>query len=245
MAAAARVTPPPDSKKKPTPPPPSTPGGFYALVALLVVLGAGVLVYLARRQTDLSIPAKVTVMAADTAGFRGYVLGSDSAPVEITEYADYQCPACQSFEMLQFDVVKRQLIDSGLVRWRYRDFPLDGMHSHARLAAHAAACGDEQGKYWPMHRLLYENQPTWERAGSVAGLFSEYAKQAGLNAERYDACMKSTKYAGRIEASREEGAKVGVNSTPTFLIGGRLYPGVRSSDSLASIAKRLAAQPAK
>src|SRR5262245_38908051 len=108
MAAARRVSPPNDSKKKPTEVTSSTPGGFYALVGALLVIGGGVLVYLARRPKDLSIPAKVTVMAADTAGFRGYVLGSDAAPVEITEYADYQCPACQSFEMLQFDVVKRQ-----------------------------------------------------------------------------------------------------------------------------------------
>jgi protein-disulfide isomerase len=245
MAAAARVTPPNDSKKKSAAAPSSGPGAFYALVGALVVLGAGVLIYLARRPKDLSIPAKVTVMAADTAGFRGYLLGSESAPVEITEYADYQCPACQSFEMLQFDVVKRQLIDSGVVRWRYRDFPLDQLHRHARLSAHAAACGDEQGKYWPLHRIIYENQPAWERAASAGSLFSDYAKQAGLDPERYDACMKSTKYAGRIEASLQEGIKVGVNSTPTFLIGGRLYPGVKSSDSLAAIAKRLAAQPAK
>ncbi len=244
--AAARVTPPNDPKKKPSSTPPSGgPGAFYALVGLLVVVGAGVLVYLARRPKDLSIPAKVTVVAADTAGFRGYLLGSDSAKVEITEFADYQCPACQAFEMLQFDVVKRQLIDSGLVRWRYRDFPLDQLHSHTRLAAHAAACADDQGKYWPMHRVVYENQTAWERIGSATGVFADYAKQAGLDPAKYEACMKSTKFAGRIEASLQEGLALGVNSTPTFLIGGRLYPGVKSSDSLAAIAKRLALQPAK
>jgi protein-disulfide isomerase len=223
--------------------PKASPTGFYGLIAVLVLVGIGVLVYLTRRQKDVSIPAKVTVAAADTAGFRGYILGSPSAKVEVTEFADYQCPACQSFEMLQFDVIKRQLIDSGLVRWRYRDFPLDQIHRHARLSAHAAACADEQGKYWEMHRLLYENQPNWEHVGSAGGLFADYAKKAGLDLAKYDGCMKSAKYAGRIEASLQEGLAVGVNSTPTFLIGGRLYPGVRSSDSLAAIAKRLAAQP--
>jgi protein-disulfide isomerase len=223
---------------------PRSPSSFYGLIAVLVVLGAGVLIYLTRRPKDVSIPAKVTVMAADTAGFRGYVLGSESAPVEITEFADYQCPACQAFEMLQFDVVKRQLIDSGLVRWRYRDFPLDQIHKHARSSAHAAACGDEQGKFWEMHRLLYQNQSTWAFAGSAGGIFADYAKQAGLDRGKYDECMSSAKYAGRIEASLQEGLKLGVSSTPTFLIGGRLYPGVKSSDTLAAIARRLAGQAA-
>ena len=246
MASPARVAPSKDAKRSSkNGPKPSGPGRFYAIIGILVLVAAGVLIYLTRRPKDVSIPAKVTIVTADTAGFRGYVLGSPDAKVEITEYADYQCPACQTFEMLQFDVVKRQLIDSGVVRWRYRDFPLDQIHRHARSAAHAAACADEQGKYWEMHRLLYENQPAWGAAGSAASLFGGYARQAGLDVSKYDACMSSTKYAGRIEASLQEGLKAGVNSTPTFLIQGRLYPGVMSSDSISAIAKRVAGQSAQ
>ena len=102
-------------------------------------------------RATVSIPANVTVQVADTSGFRGYVKGSADAPVEITEYADYQCPFCQTFATLQMPTIEERLIKTGRLRWRYRDFPLQ-QHPFARLAAHSAACADEQGKYWEQHR---------------------------------------------------------------------------------------------
>lgn len=221
---------------------PQAPNRSYLIIGAVAVVGALVLGYLVLRPGDVSIPANVTVLAADTAGFRGYVLGSDSAPIEISEYADFQCPACGSFEVLQFDVVKKQLIDSGVVRWRYRDFPLP-MHPHARMAAHAAACANDQGKYWEVHRAIYDNQGTWSAMRSATGFFRDLAQKAGLDLTAYDACMTGAKYAGRIEASVQEGTKLGVGSTPTFLINGRLYPIVFSSDSLASLVRSLIAKP--
>ena len=89
----------------------------------------------------MSIPANVTIQPSDTAGFRGYVLGSPDAPVEVIEYADYECPACQQFEVVQFPSVRRQLIDAGIVRWVYRDFPLE-IHRSARLASLLTALVD-------------------------------------------------------------------------------------------------------
>lgn len=229
-------------KQKKNAPPPA-PNRSFLLIGALGVAGAGVLAYLVLKPKDVSIPANVTILAADTAGFRGYVLGSESAKVEITEYADFQCPACGTFDVLQFDVVKRQLIDSGLVRYRYRDFPLP-MHPHSRVAAHAAACANDQGKFWDMKAQIYSRQAEWSPLRSAAGYFSDLAVQVGVNRAQYDACMQSAKYAGRIEASLQEGTKVGVGSTPTFLIDGRLYPGALSSDSLAAKVRRLVATPA-
>ena len=70
-------------------------------------------IWLASSSRSVSIPANVVIQPSDTAGFRGYVLGSADAPVEVIEYADYECPACQQFEVVQFPAVKRQLIDTG------------------------------------------------------------------------------------------------------------------------------------
>lgn len=218
---------------------------FFLILGALAVAGAVVLGVLVLKPKDVSIPANVTVLAADTAGFRGYLLGSPSAPVEITEYADFQCPACGSFDVLQWDVVKRQLVDSGLVRWRYRDFPLDQVHRHARLAAHAAACANEQGKFWEYKAVVYQRQGDWSVQSSAAGTFHDMAVATGLDGGKFDTCMGSKKFAGRIEASLQEGIKLGVPSTPTFLIDGRLYPGAFSSDSLASLVRGLAAKQAK
>ncbi len=232
--------------KNPPPPPPAqkSPGGFYLLVGLLIVIGGGGLYYLVGRPKDVSIPANVTVLEADTAGFRGYLLGSDSAKLEISEYADYQCPGCQQFEIIQMPTIKKELIDPGLVRWRYRDFPLDQIHSHSRLAAHSAACASEQGKYWEQHRAIYESQAEWAAAASAGAFFRADGQKVGLDLAKYNECMTSARYAGRIEASLQEGVKLGVNVTPTLLINGRLYPGALPSDSLISLVKHLVAPAA-
>jgi protein-disulfide isomerase len=212
--------------------------GFYAALAGVAVVGIGVLGWMLTRPRTVSIPANVVIQPADTAGFRGYLLGSDSAKVEITEYADYQCPFCQTFDELQFPTIKQRLIDAGRLRWRYRDFPLQ-QHPFSRLAAHSAACADEQGKYWEQHRRIYEGQQDWAESSDAAPAFRRYAQLNGLDLARYDACMKSAKYAGRIQASYDEGVRAGVNSTPTLLIGGRLYQGRLDSDAIARLVDSL------
>jgi len=180
--------------------------------------------FLLLRKPSMSIPANPVIQVADTSGFRGYLLGSDSAPLEVTEYADFQCPACQQWATVQFPTIQERLIQTGRVRWRYRDFPLD-MHPHARIAAHAGACASEQGKYWDMNQHIYSWEGDWPEKSNPIGVFNDYAKAVGLDRAKYDACMNSGRYAGRMRASYLEGIAAGVTSTPTFLINGRLYPG--------------------
>lgn len=216
---------------------------FYILLGAGAVAGALILFYLVQRPRSVSIPANVTVLAADTAGFRGYVLGSDSAQVEITEYADFQCPACGDFAAVQWPTVRDQLIATGRLRWRFRDFPL-AQHPHARLAAHAAACAGDQGKYWEMNEAIFAGQYDWSPQRNAASTFRGYATRLGLDAAAYDACMRSARYAGRIQASVEEGMRLGVNGTPTFLVGDRLYYSILSSDSIRAIVDRLTPAPA-
>ena len=133
---------------------------FYTILGAVAVIGIGLLGYQLAKPATVSIPANVTVQPSDTAGFRGYVKGSADAPVEITEYADYQCPFCQTFATLQMPTIEERLIKTGRLRWRYRDFPLQ-QHPFSRLAAHSAACADEQGKFWPQHEQIYEGQSEW------------------------------------------------------------------------------------
>jgi protein-disulfide isomerase len=213
---------------------------FYLLLGAVAVVGVGALAWVMSRPSTVSIPANVAVQTADTAGFRGYVLGDAAAPVELTEFADYQCPFCQTFATLQMPTIRQRLIESGKVRWRFRDFPLQ-QHRHARLAAHAAACGEEQGKFWPMHDRIFEGQPEWAEERDATALFRRYATEVGLDAAKYDACMSSAKYAGRIQASYEEGIRLGVNSTPTLFVGGRLYQGRFDSDAIVRLADSIAA----
>jgi protein-disulfide isomerase len=198
---------------------------FYLLLGAALVAGLAAIGFVAFRKPAASIPANPVITPADTSGFRGYVLGSDSAPLEVTEYADYECPACQQFAVVQFPTIAERLIRTGKVRWRYRDLPLD-IHPNALTAAHAAACADEQGKFWEMNERIYSWEPRWPEQGSrAATTFRKYAQAIGLDIARYDECMNTARYAPRLLASKQEAQRLGVPSTPTFLINGRLYPG--------------------
>jgi protein-disulfide isomerase len=187
------------------------------------------------------IPADVVVTAADTAGFSGYVLGSDSAPVTIIEFADFQCPVCGEWDGVQWPDVNAQLVQTGKVRWIYRDWPIDGLHSHTRLASHAAACAADQGKFWPYKERLYAYQGQWSVGSSQYSQFRDYLTALGGDAGQWDACMSSAKYAGRIEASRELGSRLGVGSTPTFVIGNLVLPGNTPSDQMRRLVDSLIA----
>jgi protein-disulfide isomerase len=225
----------------------TSPGGlkrFYAVFIVVALAGLGILGYLLAKPSTVSIPVNVAIQPSDTAGFHGYVKGSASAPVEITEFADYQCPFCQTFATLQMPTIEERLIKTGRLRWRYRDFPLQ-QHPFSRLAAHSAACADEQGKFWEQHQRIYEGQADWAASSDAAPVFRGYAKAIGLDLGRYDACMSSAKYAGRIQASQQEGERLGVNSTPTLMVGGRLYQGRFDSDAIIHLVDSLAPLAAK
>lgn len=219
--------------------------GFYYLLGGLAVLGAGVVGWQLVGPKGVVIPANVIVTAADTAGFQGYVLGSDSAPVTIVEFADFQCPGCGEFDNVQWPSVYDQLIATGKVRWIFRDYPLDGVHAYARLAAHAAACADDQGKFFPMKARIFAYQRDWSFGGGQLGKFRGYARQVGVDESAWNSCMESASHAGRIEASHEIAVRLGVQYTPSFLIGGRIYAGSQSSDVLLRMVDSLiAARPA-
>lgn len=213
---------------------------FYAIFAIVAAVGIGLLLWQMNRSSTPSIPAQVAVQPADTAGFRGYVLGDDSAAVEIVEYADYQCPACQQFATVEWPYVRDRLVKTGRVRWVYRDFPLT-QHQWARLAAHAAACAQDQNRYWEMQEQLFASHSEWAMSRDAGKVFREDAQKVGLDPGAYDECMKSLKYAGRIQASAAEGVRVGVGSTPSFVIGGRLYPGLLPYDRIRKLVDSLSA----
>jgi protein-disulfide isomerase len=220
---------------------------FYLLLGGAALVGVAVFAYILTRKAPVSIPVNAAITVTDTSGFRGYTLGDSNAPIEVTEYADFECHACQQWTAVQFPSIEERLIRTGKVRWRYRDFPIDGAHRYARIAAHAAACANDQDKYWEVNKQLYSWEPAWPESRDPVSIFRGYAQKAGMDVAAYDACMSSGKYAGRIQASQNEGISVGVGSTPTFLVNGQLYQGNRSMthDVLKAMVDSLsAAKPA-
>ena len=215
---------------------------FYAFFAVIAAAGVGFLLWQMNKSSTPAVPVQVTVQPADTAGFRGYVLGSDSAPVEIIEYADYQCPACQQFATVEWPYVRDRLVTPGRVRWVFKDFPLQ-QHPWARLAAHSAACASDQNKFWEYADAVFATQPDWSASRDAGKIFREQAEKVGLNAAAWDQCMSALKFAGRIQASAEQGVKAGVGSTPSFVIGGRIYAGVLPYDKIKALVDSLSPAP--
>ncbi len=153
-------------------------------------------------------------------GFRGYTLGQENAPVEITEYVDFECPVCASFATIQMPTIKEQLINTGRVRWRFRDYPLP-IHKYSRFAAHAAQCAGAQGHYFEMQDQLFVHHQWAQTGKDPSSLFRDLAKATGADVQAYDACMEAGRYAQRIEFSRQEGDKLLVDGTPTFYANGK------------------------
>ena len=215
---------------------------FYIALGVVVVGGIAFIASRMGRAKDVPIPVNVVVTAADTAGFRGYVAGSPTAPVEVTEYADFQCPHCGNFAQVQWPDLKVRLIASGKARWRFRDFPIEGPGSVT--AAHAAACANDQGKYWPMEELLFGRQTEWALRPNPMPTITDIARAAGMDVAAWNACMTSAKYAGRIQASGNEATALGVKYTPSFVIEGRIYTGLSADDIVRMVDSITAAHAA-
>ncbi len=148
-------------------------------------------------------------------------LGQDDAPVTIIEYASATCPHCANFHEGPFKKIKSEFIDTGKVRFIFREFPFDDL---ALAAFMLARCAPKE-KYFPMLDVLFEQQGTWTRNNPKGELF-KIAKLAGFTEESFEACLKNEEIAKGILAIREKaGTSYGIDSTPTFFINGEKLQG--------------------
>ena len=146
-------------------------------------------------------------------------LGRPAAPVTLVEFSDYQCPFCQRFFLATLPALRKDYIDTGKVRYVFRDFPLDQIHPQARKAAEAVHCAGEQGKYWEMHDVLFGNQQALQPPK-----LSEHARALGLDGARFDQCLTSGTHAARVLQGVTDGQAAGVQGTPGFVVA-RTTPG--------------------
>lgn len=144
----------------------------------------------------------------------GYSLGKPDAPVTLVEFSDYQCPFCGRFFNQTFAALKTQYIDTGKVRYVFRDFPLDQLHPQARKAAEAAHCAGEQRKYWEMHDTMFKNQRTL-KVENLKG----FASELGLDVTAFSSCLDEGKYAAAVSQHHAAGSELGVTGTPAFFVG--------------------------
>ena len=180
---------------------------------LLAAVGAGAWYLRSSRET-----AAGSVAAGDPGAQPARALGPETAPVTLEEFGDYQCPPCAQVYP-EVERIREEFGDR--LRLVFRHYPLTRIHPHALLAAHAAESAGLQGKFWEMHRLLYENQTAWSNTPDPRPAFDAYARRAGLDVERFRRDLGGAEADARIVADVGRARSVGVESTSTFFVNGR------------------------
>jgi protein-disulfide isomerase len=157
-------------------------------------------------------PARPTI--GTVTNLKGYSLGRADAPLTMVEFTDLQCPYCRQFAVGTFDEIKKNWIDTGKLRYISRDFPIESIHPQALPAARAARCAGEQGKFWEMRLALVRNANLLS-----TGFITKTAADLQLDPKAFSACAATTKFDAEIQAELREGTKLGIEGTPTFVIG--------------------------
>ncbi|HEY79967.1 MAG TPA: hypothetical protein EYP25_01945 [Anaerolineae bacterium] len=168
------------------------------------------------------------------------VMGDPNAPVTIVEFSDYQCPFCQRHFQQVLPQLKKDYIDTGKVRYVFKDFPLS-FHKQAMPAAMAAECAGEQGKYWEMHDKLFSERDKWNENPDVNNVMKQFAKELGLDEKPFNACFDSEKYKDEILADQQEGMAAGVQGTPAFFINGQFLSGAQPYEVFKQIIDQILA----
>ncbi|WP_169807958.1 DsbA family protein [Actinomadura hibisca] len=157
---------------------------------------------------------------------RALFSGSDSAPVTIVEFGDFQCPKCGTFARTIKPELKRRYVDTGVVRFIWRDFPTFGKESER--AARASRAAARQGKFWQFHDALYARQSKRMNSGKIDdGFLRDIARTAGLDVARFDTDRRSAAVRKAVEDDFGFGQRLGVPGTPAFLINGSPFFGAQ------------------
>lgn len=186
-------------------------------IAGLVILGGVLLAIFANPQPkEPGAPVDTNSLIREN----NHVLGSRDAKVKIVEFADYQCPACKAASPILKRIMD-EYSDNPDVALVFKNFPLDSIHPNARIGAEAAEAAGEQGKYWEMYEILYNNQEQWSVNPSPLDLLVSYAQQIGIeNIDQFRESVQIRKYNEIISADVSDGQSLGVNSTPTIYVNG-------------------------
>jgi protein-disulfide isomerase len=184
--------------------------------------------------------------SVSTAADRGRIRGAETAPIWVVEISDFQCPFCKRWHDQSFATIDKDYVQTGKVRLAYLNFPLS-MHANARAASEAAMCASVQGKFWPLHKSLFDTQEKWASQANPTPTFDSLAVAAGVDATAWRSCMTTHATGKLIDADHDRSTAAGVQSTPTFFIGDRKLEGAYPVDSFrvaieAAIAKAGAAR---
>jgi protein-disulfide isomerase len=187
------------------------------IVAVIVVGLLGFIIYNSiQKNAEKQRLANTALNISNTGYYRG---ATASAQVTLTEFGDLQCPACKANEPF----MRQALADfPNTLRLQFKQFPLTTVHRNAMAAAKAAEAAGAQGKFWELHDLLYERQEVWGESSNPTDTFIGYARELGLDTDRFQEDMNDPKTEKKIQAEMNEGINLGVNATPTLYVNGKM-----------------------
>jgi protein-disulfide isomerase len=199
---------------------------FYIVFGVVALIGIGALGYSVFSQM-LGRAAMEPVDLEGTEDMRRLTelatsvnLGSEDAPVTIIVFGDYLCDHCAAFSLRERPVVVSNLVDTGRARLVFYDFPLDPRPEAGRfLAARAARCAGDQGRFWDYHDRLYQTQRNWALESNKLGVFEGYAEDLALDSGEFKGCLNSSRHAEAVSANIALARALGLDGTPAVLVG--------------------------
>jgi protein-disulfide isomerase len=192
------------------------------------------------------LPVLVLVTLADAAGLAAQSAaqpdqliaarskGSPTAPVTMYEISDFQCPFCAEFALETMPALDREYVATGKVRVVFVNFPLP-MHRNSVPASELAMCAARQGKFWPLHDLLFRTQQRWQGLAEPGTFFLALADSVGAKRDSLTACVREGATRALVRSDAEGAVRSGAHSTPTFYIEGGLVVGAQPVEVFRSV----------
>ena len=191
------------------------------IVSALVVVVIGVIIaYQLKPVGDITLPDRV-----HTSESNGLTLGSTDAPIQVVEFADFQCPACAAYWSQLEPQIISLYVDTGKIQYTYSPFSFLGQGQtwdESKKAAEAAYCANEQQKFWEFHDIIFANHNGENQGAYTKERLVAFAKELGLDMDAFNACFNSGKYAQTIEDNNLFATQQGATYTPSFLVDGKI-----------------------
>lgn len=213
---------------------------FGAIIAIVGVVGVAAIGYVMSRPRQVVQLDPATMPKVEAAGI---LKGNPDAPVQVIEFADFECPACANFATVTGPDVMRRLVETGDVAFRFLDFP---GHTNSIPAHNAAHCANEQGKFWEMHDQIFAGQFEWnaQATRNPKRVLQRFAERIGLDVRKWSECVDSGRMLPQIYANVEEARRLRVRFTPTFIIGGQMVDGSIPYDEFRRLVEQAKARTA-
>jgi protein-disulfide isomerase len=175
----------------------------------------------------------------------GESVGAADAPVVLELYSDFQCPACRLFVTQQLPLLVHDFVEAGTLRIEARDIDIlgQGTPNESLDLAAGAACAADQDRYWQFHDFVFWNQGRENKGDHSPAFIASIADAVGVDRAAWDTCFAGSGARAPITARTSAAAALGINSTPTLVVNGQVFPGVPNYDQLAALIRQLAASP--